>query len=366
MEVAVTTDVGSAQRHNDDAWCAEQLHRNVTLLAVADGFGRPGGAASSSVALDVIREAIRRDLRSVAPPRSLTGADLRDILIKAFAEANTQLLERGGGSDDHVAAASTCTAVLIVSNQAFIAHIGDSRAYLFRRGELVQLTSDESIVPDLVTSSGSSRQLGRYRHVHPLLTRVLGVESTAVAPKVTHYALHAHDAVMFCTDGAFRSLPLSDLQTALQHKEQRAEWITDRIVTLARAAGSVDNATVMLARDATEHGAAELSATAPTRPHSWVPALIAMVAAALLVVSMMWSADTRLSLATDSKGLVTLYSGSPASVLGFSMHVPRTTYSIHARDLPSLVRGELRSGIAVASPGAAAALLTQWQATPRH
>ncbi|MBV8339079.1 MAG: serine/threonine-protein phosphatase [Candidatus Eremiobacteraeota bacterium] len=365
MEVAVTTDVGSAQRHNDDAWCAEQLHRNVTLLAVADGFGRPGGASSSSIALDVIRESIRRDLRKVAPPRSLTGADLRDILITAFAEANTQLLERSGGSDDHVAAASTCTAVLIVSNQAFIAHIGDSRAYLFRRGELVQLTSDESIVPDLVTSSGSSR-VGRYRHVHPLLTRVLGVESASVAPKVTHYALHTHDGVMFCTDGAFRALPLSDLQTALQHKEQRAEWVTDRIVTLARAAGSVDNATVMLARDATEHGAAEPSVAAPARPRSWLPALVAMMGAALLVMSMMWSADTRLYLATDSKGLVTLYSGSPASVLGFSMHVPRTTYGIHARDLPSLVRGELQNGVAVASPAAAAALLTQWQATPRH
>jgi len=365
MEVAVTTDIGSAQRHNDDAWCAEQLHRNVTLLAVADGFGRPGGASSSSVVLDVIRESIRRDLRSVAPPRSLTGADLRDILITAFAQANMQLLERSGGSDDHVAAASTCTAVLIVSNQAFIAHVGDSRAYLFRRGELVQLTSDESIVPDLVTSSGSSRS-GRYRHVHPLLTRVLGVESAAVAPKVTHYALHTHDAVMFCTDGAFRALPLSDLQIALQHKEQRAEWVTDRIVTLARASGSVDNATVMLARDATEHGAAEPSAAAPARPRSWLPALVAMVGAAVLVMSMMWSADTRLYLATDSKGLVTLYSGSPASVLGFSMHVPRTTYGIHARDLPSLVRSELQSGVAVASPAAAAALLTQWQATPRH
>ena len=102
------------------------------------------------------------------------------------------------------------------------------------------------------------------------------------------------------------------------------------------------------------------------RPRSWLPAIIAMVAAALLVMSMMWSADTRLYLATDSKGLVTLYSGSPATILGVSMHVPRTTYGVRVRDLPAIVRNELQNGVAVASPAAAAALLTQWQATPRH
>ena len=366
MEVAVTTDVGSAQRHNDDAWCAEQLHRNVTLLAVADGFGRPGGIPSSSIALDVIRESVRRELRSAAPPRSLTGADLRDLLITAFADANGQLLQRSGGGPDHVNAASTCTAVLIVSNQAFIAHIGDSRAYLFRRGELVQLTSDESIVPDLVTSSGGSRS-GRYRQVHPLLTRALGIEEKAVAPKVTHYTLHPRDAIMFCTDGAFRPISLTDLQLALQNKDQRAEWVTDRILTLARAAGSVDNATVMLARDATEHGAAaEPRARQTPRARSLTSAIVAITCAALLLMSFLWTADTRLYLGTDSAGKVTLYSGSPASLLGVSMHVARTSYGVLARNLPAVVRNELEDGIAVTSPAAAASLVSQWQPKPRH
>ena len=366
MEVAVTTDVGSAQRHNDDAWCAEQLHRNVTLLAVADGFGRPAGNSASAVTLDVIRESVRAQLRSASLPRSLTGADIRDILIRAFSDAGRQLFERSGGGQDHVAAASTCTAVLIVSNQAFIAHIGDSRAYLFRRGELVQLTSDESIVPDLVTSNGGTRS-GRYRHVQPVLTRALGIESEGAAPKVTHYTLHAQDAIVFCTDGAYRALAVSDLHMALQHKEQRAEWVTDRVVTLSRAAGSIDNATVMLVRDATEHGApAEAQSEGSPRRRSWIPAIVAMVSAALLVMSLMWSADTQLYLGTDGAGKVTLYSGSPASVLGFAMHVPRTTYAVRARDLPVSVRGMLEDGIAVSSPTAAATLVSKWQVKRRH
>ena len=366
MEVAVTTDVGSVQRHNEDGWRAEQLHRNVTLLAVADGFGRPHATASSAIVLDNIREAVRRELRSVAPPRSLTGADIRTILIDAFAQANETLVRSGGGGDDHVSAASTCTAVLIVSNQAFIAHIGDSRVYLFRRGELVQLTTDESIVPDLVASSGGARP-ARYRPVRPLLTRALGIEAHGLAPKVTHYPLHAHDGLLFCTDGAYRALSLTDLQAAVDNKDQRAEWITDRVLTLARAAGSVDNATVMLARDATEHGAPpEQSASATPRSRSLTAALAAVTGALVLAISLLWANDTRLYLGADAAGHVTLFSGSPTNFLGVPMHIARTTYALTLRQLPGTVRGELDDGIGVASPAAASALVTQWRSKARR
>src|SRR4029077_7769799 len=118
--------------------------------------------------------------RRVSPPRSLTGADIRDLLITAFASANERLLHLSGGSADYVSAASTCTAVLIVSNQAFIAHIGDSRAYLFRRGELVQLTSDESIFPEYVRSGAPQLHGSARKAPGPaLLPQALGVEEAS-------------------------------------------------------------------------------------------------------------------------------------------------------------------------------------------
>ncbi len=367
MEVAVTTDVGTAQRHNEDSWCAEQLHRNVTLLAVADGFGRPGGSPCAAIALDIIRESVRREFRQATPPRSLTGADVRDILITAFSDANARLLRLSGGGDDHVNAACTCTAVLIVSNQAFIAHIGDSRAYLFRRGELVQLTTDESIVPDLVTSSSGTPRPARYRHVRPLLTRALGVETEAIAPKVTHYTFHANDAVLFCTDGAYRALSATDLQLALNNRDQKAEWITDRVLTLARAAGSIDNVTVLLARDATEHGVpAERRADPKPKMRSVAAAFVAAAGALLLSVSLMWTADTKLYLGSDAAGKVTLYSGSPLVILGVPLHIPRASYKISEQSLPKVVRDQLNDGLSVASPAAAAALVARWQPKPQH
>jgi PPM family protein phosphatase len=367
MEVAVTTDVGQPGRPNEDAWCAEQLHRNVTLLAVADGFGRIHGASSASLALDAIREGVRKELQAALPPKRLTGADVRDILIAAFGKANDRLLHGSGGGDDHVSAASTCTAVLIVSNQAFIAHIGDSRAYLFRRGELVQLTTDESIVPEFVASSSGLPKTSRYRPSQPLLMRALGIEEQSMQPKVTHYTMHPHDAVMFCTDGAYRAISATDMQLSLQARDHAAEWVTDRVVTLARAAGSIDNATVLLAREATEHGApSEASNDAGLRPRPTATALAAITAAVLLGLSLLWAADTKLYLGSDEAGKVTLYSGVPAAIAGIPLHVARTTFAVETSTLPNAVRGQLTNGIVVSSPAAAASLVAAWQAKAAH
>src|SRR5579872_297152 len=368
MEVAVTTDVGTAQRHNEDGWCAEQLHRNVTLLAIADGFGRIPGTTAATTTLEAVRDVVCRELKRAIPPRSLTAADMRQLLIRAFATANDRLLQVAGGDADHVAAASTCTAILIVSNEAFIAHIGDSRVYLLRRGELVQLTSDESILPDLVASRSGTQRALRNRLPRPLLTRALGLDADGIAPKVTHHTLHAHDALLFCTDGAYRTIALSDLLSAVASREQRAEWATDRIVSLARASGGVDNATVLLVRDATEHGApVAAKPDGARRPHQTISiALASIIGAASLAMSLLWTADTKLYLGTDAAGHVTLFSGSPASVLGVPLHIARLDYGMPLSSLPRDVRQQVDEGLTVASPGAAATLVAQWQRTPLH
>ena len=255
MEVGVATDVGAGQRTYEDAWSAEQLHRNVTLLGVADGFGRAHGIPAATLVLETVRDAVRRELRRATfPSRTLSPTDVRQLLVNAFSEANDRLYRLGGGSDDCVTTASTCTAVLIINDQAFIAHVGDSRAYLLRRNELVALTNDESILPELVRSGGRMQRSTKSRGARPLLMRALGIENAvAVSPKVVHYTLHQRDAIALLTDGAHRAIALAELQAALAAREN-AEATAQRIIALARVGGAVDNATVVLARDATAHG----------------------------------------------------------------------------------------------------------------
>ena len=368
MEVAVTTDVGIGQRLNDDGWCAEQLHRNVTLLAVADGFGRPRGSPASQVVLDAIKEMVRRELRRATfPPRSLTGSDIRELLVSAFAHANERLLHLGGGSDDYVASGSTCTLVLVVSNQAFIAHVGDSRAYLMRRGEVVQLTTDESILTGVPQSVRGKGAPARHVTVRPLLTRALGIEpASAVPPKVTHYTLQPHDALMLCTDGTYRGLALGDIQTTLLAKEA-PEWCTDRLVALARASGGTDNATIVLARDATVHGAQAEHRQKPRRtPRSFVALAGAVAIIWATALALAWSEDdSHLYLGADDRGTVSLYAGS-LSIFGIPLRRVKHHYVVSVKSLGDTAREALNAGIPVSSVDAATELVAKWQTRPRR
>ncbi|HLN47280.1 MAG TPA: protein phosphatase 2C domain-containing protein [Magnetospirillaceae bacterium] len=366
MEVGVATDVGAGQRSNEDAWSAEQLHKNVTLLAVADGFGRAHGVPAATLVLETVRDAVRRELRRATfPSRTLSPTDVRQLLVSAFSEANDRLYRLGGGSDDCVTTASTCTAVLVINDQAFIAHVGDSRAYLLRRNELVALTNDESIVPELVRSGGHPARPGKQRSSRPLLMRALGIEdAVAVAPKVSHYTLHQRDAIALMTDGAHRAVPLADLQPALTNRDS-ADASAQRVVALARIAGGADNATVLLARDVTVHGSAADQARAPRR--RW-PGVMLLIALALFVITTAgiiawWFSDNHLYLGTDETGKVALFAGTPASFYGIPLHMTRKTYDVTAQSLPTAVQHDLDHGVQVVGQNAADDYL---RTQPRH
>jgi serine/threonine protein phosphatase PrpC len=371
MEVAVTTDVGAGQRFNDDAWCHEQLQRHVTLLAVADGFGRPQGVPSASIVLDAVRDVIRRELRRATfPPRSLTANDLRELLVSAFADGNERLLELGGGTQDYVAAGSTCTLALIVSNQAFVAHLGDSRAYLLRRGELVQLTSDESFAPELVRSGTGQPSATRNRQMPALLNRALGLQPAIdPPPKIAHYTLHAHDAILLCTDGASRTLSFNDLQAAVTARDS-ARAAAERILGMTRSAGGTDNATVIVARNATVHGAPpDSSKSSSATPWRWAAALAASLALFLVtgaIARAYWFGDSHLFLAQDGAGDVALFAGAPGSLLGVPLHVERTSFAFAVSALDPTDQRAVEDGMPISTPQAADAVIARWQAQSRH
>jgi protein phosphatase len=260
--------------------------------------------------------------------------------------------------------------VLIVSNQAFVAHVGDTRAYLMRRGELVQLTRDDSLVPDLVRSATAHPGPTRLRQAPALLTCALGVEpSSAIAPKIAHYTLHPHDALMLCTDGVTRALGTGDLTGALSARDA-VKSASDRLVGLARGAGSVDNATVVVARNATVHGpSADATALSVAAPWRWAVALLAALSLFIVsgaVVRSYWFGDDHLFLAQDAAGDVGLFAGAQGSFLGLPLSIERTPYHIAVSDLSAADQSKIADGLPVAGADAAQAVVARWQAQPRR
>lgn len=365
MEVAVLSDAGSLARLNDDGWFAEQLHRNVTLLGVADGFGRPDGCSAAEIVLDSIREYIRQELRRATfPPRSLTVDDVRAVLAAAYANANVRLFHAAGGDDDNVAAGSGCSVALVVGRQAFVAHMGNARVYLLRRGELVQLTTDESMMLETVRAGGWRRAATAGATHRPLLVRALGLEPDMSAPaKVAHYALQHNDALLLCTDGVYANLSVSDIASIASARE-RPGLSLSRLINAARSAGSTDDATALLARGVTAHGAPVERQAPGWGLHAPFAALLAAAALSWFgALGMLWlENDHHLYVSADPTGMVTLYAGVP-SLGGLPLHRVVRHYGIAASSLSAPGREALEAARPVASADAADALVRAWQAS---
>lgn len=265
MDVAVRSDAGAEQARNHDAYLWENVAGNASLVAVADGFGTIGNDESvGALALGFIRDFLRRKLRNaVSTTRLATVSEIRTLLQSAFSHANARLYTQSGSHEDYVASGTTLTCALIVGHQAFVGHVGDSRAYLLRGVKLQLLTSDDALLADVVPIMKT--MLKAQARVRSLLTRSLGTQSTLDA-SVIHFELLAGDQLVLCTDGIHRYVEEEEMGRALLSEAALAR-AAEAIVLTAKARGSGDNATVVVGRDLSVHVMPE--ALVPPRDDAW-------------------------------------------------------------------------------------------------
>jgi protein phosphatase len=247
VEVAVGTEVGIWQRRQSDAHIAECIAPNVTLFGIADGFGDLGRTSSiAPLALATVRDYLRRRHRVGALGRHVTPSALRGILLAALDHANGRLYAQSGSHEDFVGGGTSLTAVMIVGHHAFVAHVGDSRAYLQRLGRLDMLTADDAMFADAAVTSAKTSLAARPR-TRGVLWRSLGTQPKLEA-SIAHVELLAGDQLLLCTDGVHRCVDDDELCDALHVAETAGEAVA-RLLATARARGNVDNGTVILGRD---------------------------------------------------------------------------------------------------------------------
>lgn len=248
MEVAVSSELGTRRRSNDDAYVSEGIAPGATLLAVADGFGRVavGGIGPAALSLALVREYLRRHMRGSYLSRSLSVPELRQTLLAALRHANARLYQQSGSHEDFVAGGAALTLVLIVGSHAYVAHAGDARAYILRGSSLRRLTVDDSLFADLVPHGGAGEQARR-----SLLTRTLGTQP-ALEASVVHFELTPDDQLLLCTDGIHRFVSEEEIRAALQGHANAADAV-HRLAVLARSRGGDDNGTALLGRQLNLH-----------------------------------------------------------------------------------------------------------------
>jgi serine/threonine protein phosphatase PrpC/DNA-binding transcriptional MerR regulator len=229
IRYAVRCDIGAGRDGNEDAAYADDR-----LLAVADGARGPGGAAASNAAIDALRALKTADL---------PGAELLTLLAGAITDAERAV--RAVGSDGH-RPVTTLTALLRHGSQLALVHIGDTRAYLLRGGELSPLTQDHTWVQTQVDQGRLNRDEAATHPRRALLVRALGAAGPQVEADLALRTALPGDRYLLCSDGLSAVVDRDALHaglTSATDPEQAAQAMID----LAYAAGAPDNIACVVA-----------------------------------------------------------------------------------------------------------------------
>lgn len=221
------TDVGRVRTANEDAMLADD-HRS--LFVVADGMGgHNAGEVASATALEVL----------------VSRVDAGTSLAEATSEANTTILTKASGDADLAGMGTTLTAVTIRDGRtAVFAHVGDSRAYLMRGGDLTQITEDHSVVEELVRDGRLTPEDAETHPHRSILTRALGVEDH-VEVDAYEVDLLPGDRLMLCSDG-LTSMVRDPAISVVLRRERNSQRAAETLVDLANRAGGSDNITVIV------------------------------------------------------------------------------------------------------------------------
>jgi PPM family protein phosphatase len=237
LEIGALTDVGTGRASNEDACGSFMESDDTAMVAVADGVSSyPGGDVASSMAIEGLIRAFREEPRSA-------GAGQR--LYRAFQHANIEVYDRAIAVPELRGMATTLTAVAVERGLLTAVHVGDSRLYLVRSGEILQLTKDHTVVAGRARLGLMDPDRARNHPDKGVLTRSLGRELIVSRDRLTRRIVQG-DLLLLCSDGLHGVL--EDPEMAHIVVSLDAVAASAALVRAANARGTPDNLTAAVLR----------------------------------------------------------------------------------------------------------------------
>jgi protein phosphatase len=375
LRYAARSDRGLVRGNNQDS-----VYAGPRLLAVADGMG---GHAAGDVASKVVIAALEH-LDEDAPP-----SDMLQALRAAVFDGSEHLREVIRESPQLEGMGTTLTAVLFAGGRLALCHVGDSRAYLLRDGELAQITHDDTFVQTLIDDGRITQEEANHHPQRSLLLRALNGQD--VDPDLSMREARAGDRYLLCSDGLSGVVSEETIANTLADPDPQS--CADRLIELALRSGGPDNITVIVADVVEDDGSGMLFepvvdgaaganvgqravdpgsaagraaladpprpptpaplATAPppdrrrTRRRWWAALAAVVVLAGAGVGAYVWVLDHWFVGVDEETDTVAVFRGINASVLGLDLYQQEEDSGIAVADLSQDIRGKVTDGITV-------------------
>ena len=243
LHVHGETETGRVRDHNEDMILilgGEKSPPGVdALLVVADGMGgHAAGEVASNLAVAHIEQRF-----AMGAFASIASDEFEETLRSLLQDVN-RVVHTAGQDTDKRGMGTTCTLVAIKDNCLYYAHVGDSRAYLLRGGELDQVTDDHSWVEEMVRAGSLSKEEARTHPNRNVITRALGLDAGVVVDTGV-LAAREGDLVMLCSDGLNSMISDEEIHTVLEKSSFKN--VCTSLITAANEAGGHDNTSIAVA-----------------------------------------------------------------------------------------------------------------------
>ena len=236
------TDVGQSREHNEDAISWDT---RLGLALLADGMGgHNAGEVASILAVD----SIKTSLADVVTPEIVASGvvDYKDAVVDAIGFANREINEQSLENPEYAGMGTTLVLVLFLNRMVIYAHVGDSRIYRFRGSELKRLTSDHSLVQEMIDNGYLSHEEAQESTSRNLITRALGI-SEEVDVDIAEQSTEIGDIYLLCSDGLTDLVNDVAIKDILTKNRDDLECAARTLVDMANRNGGADNISVVLA-----------------------------------------------------------------------------------------------------------------------
>lgn len=239
MKNSALTDVGMHRQSNQDAFMSGQLPSDGYYAVVCDGMGgHAAGNVASKIAVERISGELQKNFR-----KNMSVNSIKNMLESAIVIANLDVFDEAQANPELAGMGTTAVVAVFSEGMCVIANVGDSRCYLARDGQLIQITKDHSLVQEMVDAGIITEDEAQHHPRKNIITRALGISEETEAD-FFELSFENDDKLLLCTDGLSNLVENSQMLEIISRSE--FEECARKLIDTANSNGGTDNITAVV------------------------------------------------------------------------------------------------------------------------